>query len=719
MELPPRRRRRPALSCVRCRQRKTRCDRTQPCAHCVASKVQCTYTVYSNEPPAPGSSDSTTSPSTHRPSPPPQARVEHNASARIHTFDPNVSTSSSASDALGGLHVPADPTLQDLLSRLQSLEAASTACTSAAPESARAEGILVPVLTLQDSRIILNKTRTLRWSHWMGAALEFAPIVNCFSQAISCNGEVTHSNGEVSVLHSQIRKLLGDCKNLARRIKMTQPGRSLSYPEPGITDPPKKTADAMTGLYFESFDIIYRLFHVPTFWTEYHEYWAHPEAAPISSRLKILLVVSIGSSVSPLVDADIAFRKQVFEWVHAAHAWLSNPLEKDILSIEGLQIYCLTILARQIFSIGGDFVWISAGSLIHTAMQIGLHRDPKHLPPMSLLQAEIRRRTWATILELAAQASLDSAMPPRISFDEFDTAPPSNVNDDDLDKSNATIRVLPKEKRTDTSFQLLLLDSLPTRLRILRLLNGLNTEISYTDVLALDAELTNADRACSNFMNQNSRPAISTFHRNSFRFLTRRFLIPLHHGFAQKARSSPLFYYSLKSCLDASIAIISPEPDEGFSRLMTIASGMFKEGILIACTAISLEVVSQAEVQRLEGPIHRNAQYTDLKRILNDIMSLSLERMRKGETNTKLYMFLSMLFAQIEATEAGTSCDLIVAQAAKDSLQLSHDLLKTQFCDLSLQSPSAVSPYFGANEEVGGFGFDIDMDFFFQTSSFS
>ena len=40
----PRRRNRPALSCIQCRTRKIRCDRMEPCASCLKSKiVNCTY----------------------------------------------------------------------------------------------------------------------------------------------------------------------------------------------------------------------------------------------------------------------------------------------------------------------------------------------------------------------------------------------------------------------------------------------------------------------------------------------------------------------------------------------------------------------------------------------------------------------------------------------------------------------------------------------------
>jgi hypothetical protein len=37
-------RRRPALSCEQCRRRKIRCDRLQPCSHCIKSKIpDCSY----------------------------------------------------------------------------------------------------------------------------------------------------------------------------------------------------------------------------------------------------------------------------------------------------------------------------------------------------------------------------------------------------------------------------------------------------------------------------------------------------------------------------------------------------------------------------------------------------------------------------------------------------------------------------------------------------
>ena len=48
---PPRKRRRPALSCFECRRRKIKCDRNHPCSQCLQSRIpNCTFAPGSNFP---------------------------------------------------------------------------------------------------------------------------------------------------------------------------------------------------------------------------------------------------------------------------------------------------------------------------------------------------------------------------------------------------------------------------------------------------------------------------------------------------------------------------------------------------------------------------------------------------------------------------------------------------------------------------------------------
>ncbi|ROV98454.1 hypothetical protein VPNG_08524 [Cytospora leucostoma] len=639
---------------------------------------------------------------------------------------------------------PSDSRLSELLRRVQRLEdtRSTVAWTGDSLDSVASSLPHGPENNLEDPlvrhahsrhqvrprewQVVLNKPRDLGKNRQVGEAPEFAAIISCYS-AIMGKGskEVPVHGTEIAALYAQAGQFMLNCKNLARRLKMDRPSRGLPQvpTDPGfgshLVPPSRVVADAMAKLYFQSFESTHRILHVPTFWADYQRYWDHPETVTNGLRFKVLLVIAIGSSLYDHEDSNAALRniEMVRPWIYAAETWLTGPLEKDRLDIGGLQIYCLSIIARQIFSIGGDLVWMSMGSLIHRAMQIGLHRDPSYLPNTSVLHSELRRRLWATILDLAVQASLDAWMPPRISFDEFDTEPPSNINDDEMNESTLKIVPHPRTTFTTTSTQLALLDSLPVRLRIVQLLNGLHSELSYPRVLDITAELYEALQKCSSLgmmkakdqehsytMDNNQEATLPTtpFHRSLLDYLVRRFLIPLHYFFSNQARSNPLFHYSLTLSLDAALALVSPEPDAGgtFARLMATGGGMFREGLRCAITAITLELLAHVGAQQQSGTLHRAPQHREqIKSSVRDLIALSEERIRHGETNVKSYMFLSMILAQVEAVEAGRGIELAIARSATDSLRFCHDILSAR-AEASL--PLEESDFVGAVEGMDG-----------------
>ncbi|KAF7126148.1 hypothetical protein CNMCM5793_002570 [Aspergillus hiratsukae] len=716
-----RRRRRPALSCRECRRRKIKCDHDNP--------------------PIAGTTQQHESP-THTESPPPpsdrsafrhltQAGDLSNINGPIsvplqgsNSSTPRVTAPAATAPPTGSndLRQPLpdhDPdggaTVRDLLLRIQKLE------ESSAGGSRTGESPLHGVHARQSPgpqewQAVLNKSRDWGRSRWMGAANEFAIIIACYSEIMGERSKDGSFQGpEASVLISQAGDLLRKCKNRARSLKSGRPTRGLSLPGFGFAHPSREMADTMANLYLTSFESTHRILHLPTFWLEYQRYWGNPEGAAPSLRLKVLLVIGIGSSLYNHGDRAAALRNidVVQQWIYAAQTWLSGPLEKDRLDISGLQIYCLSILARQIFSIGGDTIWISIGSLVHSAMQLGLHRDPKHLPAISVLQAELRRRLWYTIIDFVVQASLDSWMPPRISFEEFDTEPPSDVNDDQLDESTTELQPYSKGTFTGTSIQLALIESLPVRLRIVQLLNGLHSEVSYDRVLSLSSELIVALQACS--LQMKAGNGSTPFHRNLLDYLIRRFMIPLHYSFSNQARTNPLFHYSLKLSLDAALAVVSPEPDAAFARLLAIGGGLFREGIRCATSAISLELLAHVETLRLNGTLHRTRQYADfLKQAVRDLIALSEERIRLGETNVKNHMFPSMILAQAEAVEAGGEVEVRVARAARDSLELCDNLLKTREDTGSSRMPSPDDAGAGlVAAGMEGFGPDFGWESFF------
>jgi hypothetical protein len=114
------------------------------------------------------------------------------------------------------------------------------------------------------------------------------------------------------------------------------------------------------------------------------------------------------------------------------------------------------------------------------------------------LQAEIRRRLWATIVELNTQYSVESGTRPLISVDDFDTEAPANINDDDIDENtNLSLVSKPSHVFTQTSVQIILLESLKMRIEILQVCNRLSTEPSYQEVSRLGEIMTKECRASS------------------------------------------------------------------------------------------------------------------------------------------------------------------------------------------------------------------------------
>ena len=197
------------------------------------------------------------------------------------------------------------------------------------------------------------------------------------------------------------------CKQLARDVK-SQHSRPRWLPaQIHQMIPGRSVVDELIHLYFSTFESCYRILHYPSFMAEYQTYIEKPEDARGPFVALLLLVISAACPLHSEAEIRQEMAAKIPTWVSICQTWLSAPVEKDRLTLKGIQISCLLVLVRQVNRIGADIVWISTGSLLRMAMQMGLHQDPNTLREMDARQAEIRRRLWYTILEMNAQAALD------------------------------------------------------------------------------------------------------------------------------------------------------------------------------------------------------------------------------------------------------------------------------------------------------------------------
>lgn len=190
---------------------------------------------------------------------------------------------------------------------------------------------------------------------------------------------------------AKLERLFHKCKQLAQKLKQNDPARSLTQSGSSLSLSRKGWADQMAQLYFTRFESAFRILHAPSFWAEYDEFWKSPKDSSMALQCKVKLVIAIGSSVyRDAADVD-SVRWNSSRWVHEVQTWVSGPIRKDRISLSGLQVQCLLILARQVLSIGADLLWIAVGTLIRTAMHMGLHRDPTHFRTMTVLYVALHR----------------------------------------------------------------------------------------------------------------------------------------------------------------------------------------------------------------------------------------------------------------------------------------------------------------------------------------
>ncbi|KAB8229639.1 putative C6 transcription factor [Aspergillus alliaceus] len=646
-------RRRPALSCSECRRRKVRCDRNRPCAQCIAHRTNlCTY-----DDARPGLQEH-------------QRHEEANDGSNIlNPLGTSQGTGADSGRTILEIHHPDNPAVP---TEEQPNVAPDTSfpCPTPPADSGQVHGIV-------------SKTRLFGPGHWMSTIplLKGLPTLEPVSHSASpfCQS----FRGVCYEPDCSIVEAVAQCKQLARDMKKQLPSRS---PLPaGIHQsfPNRLVMKELIDLYFNTFESCYRILHLPSFRAEYECYTQQPETAHPSSVVKISLVMSIAAALH--CDSTLRFdlRVKAQRWIHISHTWLSAPLEKDRLTIDGIQIHCLLLLARQVNRIGADLVWISSGSLIRMAMQMGLHQDPTRLGPMSLLEKELRRRLWYTILEINVQSALDSGMSASITVNEYTTQPPSDLGDDELEEVN---QHKPPTKRvsypTPTSFQCLLANSVPLRLVATTVINSLQEGPPYDQVLSLGSELASACRNVAALVDKHASledgPSPNEFRYGWCDHLHRRFLLCLHLPYAVQAKQSPLYSYSMKVCLEASQDLVSLLENNSYHRLLLIGGGMFRDIITRSALVIFLELVTQLEddsstYSKKRNRLRREPLIADARKVVR----YAHDRMCYGETNVRCYLFTCMAMAQTEAMLDGRSTKDDILNAARSSLAVCHGILKS------------------------------------------
>lgn len=501
------------------------------------------------------------------------------------------------------------------------------------------------------------------------------------------------------------------CKRLGRAIKekRVQPLSSL---ELGRRLPSRCVADELVETYLRTFEGVLRVLHVPTFRAEYEQFWDNREATPDYFIIQLQLVMALGAAMH---DDVFSMRSVASQWVHEAQLWLMLPPEKNRLTIAGIQVMCLVILARSVCSVGSDLAWISSGSLIRKAIYCGLHRDPRSFKGnMTTYRAEMRRRLWATILELNLQSSFDAAFSTMISSADYDVLPPANLDDEELDDRPDDVRnpsERPAETVTAMSIPLELLRSHPLRQALFKHANDFRANLDYDETLRLNSAMTKACRTLTQNLavlaqgeKGQPKPKINEFHTSLTELLVYRCFNTLHQPYILKSLENPKLYFSRKMYLDSALKVTSicglsgqaramgPGGDEAptsdFHRLLVNGSGVFRNILLQSLPGIIFELTLTDENSTKGSTDGSSRPFglgylpamgdRDLHATVDAGAKWLLRRIQSGETNIKGYLYFALGRRHIEALEAGMDTEGIgveIRKSAESLLRQSFDAL--------------------------------------------
>ncbi|CAK7210205.1 hypothetical protein SCUCBS95973_000700 [Sporothrix curviconia] len=489
---PARKRRRPAVVCAECRRRKIACDRKTSCGQCALHNVECVYVTGSVPPPygrplrqpvSPGSQPGLAVPGERND----LATGNVGGAGGDAGGGANGSSSSSSNNNNNNYTNGDGPAAAGGAGTTTATASPLDEEEEVAP-GAELTNTMVS-LGERSSRFggRLAKTRLFGRTHWMNNMDEFKDIHSLTHLVHFVSGSAIYKSMRTCKRIARVIKA-AELQKIAVPPRLGPDGQPLWLE----TVPPRAVADRLVELYFNAFEPQFRILHMPTFRREYEAFMDNeaqrrtpgytPTPAEDGARrprgkelpshkppkngqgcasadfiVKLILVLALGScfydgmpsdganpsdstSTSPSSTSAAGNAAQLHDSLRVAAARAiqrldvchCSPLDKHRLNLDILQIYCLVTLARQTtaLDLGDDLTWFTTGGLLHTAFGMGLNRDPSHFKSLSFAQSEMRRRLWATILELAVQSSLDQGMPPLISTDDYDCSPPLNLDDD-------------------------------------------------------------------------------------------------------------------------------------------------------------------------------------------------------------------------------------------------------------------------------------------------
>ncbi|EED12805.1 conserved hypothetical protein [Talaromyces stipitatus ATCC 10500] len=634
-------RKRKTLSCYECRRRKLKCDREEPsCTRCrkAGQPEICSY-VY----------DASSLPGSRQPSntssflPPLSSTAQPHGvpsgNHAIHSSSPRVA--SQFLDISGKDYAPSSLQAAQTQGTWQLLGHVSVLDTGGV-KSRPAIGADIMDASAGSQESIPKETVIFRGENfrtqYYGGSNATSSIAH-FPELRSFMKETIHSQTSLARVQRELKSLQVRWKGIR-----ADGAWFLTHEELLHLLPDREAADRHVTLYFDTVESTYRILHYQSFQKQYELLWQDPKQVDSAVVIILLLIMASVEVLFPqdqpeyIGDSSVSREKAIF-WIEVSEKWLARQSHKHVyLAI--WQIRCLLIFAKQINVVKKKRIWTEAGTLLREAMSAGFHRDPSVLgDKVSFFDQEMRRRLWATIIEMELQISIDRGMPSASAGIPSDTVNVLNVHDEELEKSSR-LTSRPLCEHTSTSYLHISRFSFSLRVSLNSIINDLSsplvheTVLRYEDMIMKELQRLQSDTASKRHEHVNKRSSYVV--RTLLDIQLRQFLVMLHAPFACQTQTSSRFSLSRIACLTAAAEIIRMHSNlvktANFSLLLQ-RNDYFRAGLVI-CQTVYANLM-------LTNNIFINSNNAILIQYLEDVLGMLEKRITQYGTGYTYYWYIS------------------------------------------------------------------------------
>jgi hypothetical protein len=471
--------------------------------------------------------------------------------------------------------------------------------------------------------------------------------------------------------------------------------------------PPRSYCDRLIFIYCNHFERTMRVLHIPTFMRQYEQLWNNINSDSVSPSF-VPQLTAVMAMAYHMDDAGkfIDDRDHRNYLKGAANEliqdWLDELSRKQRTQLSTLQVEVLLLLAKSLRGMHPEKLWSSTGALVRSAMVMGINLDPSTIKDYAPYQAEMRRRLWATILEIDLQASIATGMPIVLPSVDSNSLVPSNLNDLDFDESSTS---LPSphslDTYTDNIYQVILASSLPQRLRAVSMNQRSKPDLQEALTLGNEVEeCINRIPQVVSLHNDSAAPLDGgcLLHRVLLDLYLRRPVLGLYKSLVLgEHQHATTFAQIHRRCLDYSMAILAYQDLYTLPALSSVTdSPMAHQNFFYRCCKMDVLWAALTCCQRIKVLKHTatgafngqsNHNIESLMKVIDNTINCLIDRIGENDSDIKDLTFLALTLRSVQLPNANPN-------DAQLSNQRSHALQQAVLKTLNACRERLMQPMF-------------------------